>query len=203
MKNIGIDSYSKKDFVIVLLIILLPFAFYLYNIAPFDTKVWKTKYFEIDSGFYNNVNFYLWYLSVKLLTISLLSIWYVTCKHWWKYILIIPLITEVYKILVVYSTSIYGFNYLPSFFESSLIFVPLIFLLEFFTKILGFKRGLNRYPVRVNEEINNRLIELSHFNSKNYLSVKKRLLELEKQKYHLDKKVYLTKLIQLRDCLVI
>ena len=53
--------------------------------------------------------------------------------------------------------------------------------------------------VSLQVQINNKIIDLSEFNSKNYKSVKKELKKFEIQKLDTQKKVYLAKLIRLRD----
>ncbi|WP_298901869.1 hypothetical protein [uncultured Psychroserpens sp.] len=194
-------KYLKKDIVIMLIIILLPFLFYLYNLAPRDTKIWKIWWFEIDSGMYEEVDYYVWLLAVKFLTLLILSIWFLTCKYWWRVILFIPLSVEVHKINNTFTGVEFGNTYSPIYLKSLIYSLFFICMLMFLSRKLKFYRRYN--TLNVNRDINEELIKLSKFDAKKYKLVKTNLLALEKRKDKLEKKKYLTELILLRDQLSI
>ena len=91
---------SKTDFIFMLSIITLPFLFYTYNLVP-NSKIWKTALFEIDAGYYQEAKRLIWYLFVKILTLFILSIWYLSCLHKWKLFILFPIIGEISKIIFV------------------------------------------------------------------------------------------------------
>lgn len=188
----------KYDIIIMSLIVLLPFIFYTYNLAP-KTAKWQTDWFEIDSGIHEDVNFYLWIISVKLLTIMILSIWFLTCDYWWRYVLFIPISLEIYKILINIKVTNFGYNNQPQFIESLIYAIPFIILLLLVDKLTGYYYKNNAINFLINQEINNQLIRLSKFDARNYKEVKRELSLLNKEKNNLGNKGYLIKLIALRD----
>ena len=51
-----------------------------------------------DSKYYDNVRIFAWTLMTKILTLIFLSLWFITCKHWWRLVILVPIIIESYKI---------------------------------------------------------------------------------------------------------
>ncbi|MCB0744336.1 MAG: hypothetical protein KDC67_10560 [Ignavibacteriae bacterium] len=191
----------KKDMFILFFIIALPFAFFIYNIAPEEIHVWKTSWFEIDSGYHKGVDYFLWILSVKFLTLSILSIWFVTCIHKWRMVILAPIFVEIYKICVNISITHHGLNYDFYFPKSLLISIPFSILLIFVSKKIGYYSRFNTQSL--NEEISDSMIKISKFDSSIYKNIKKELNKLNKEKEAMDKKDYLIKLIALRDKMTI
>ena len=75
--------------IVVLLIAASPLLFYSYKSFP-DTQVWETYFFTINTGFPDWIS-YAWYLTGKVLPLYLLLLWFFTCKHWWHWILLVPI----------------------------------------------------------------------------------------------------------------
>jgi hypothetical protein len=193
----------NKDFVMVICLILLPFAFYLYNFAP-DTKIWKNSWFIIDSGYFEDANSFLWYFCVKLLTLLTITLWFLTCTQKWRFILLFPIISEFHKLIRLFNYQNTGvefdeFNLMKTIICSSL-YITLLFLLS---KKLNYYKSYNNDVTPLNNEINNQIIKLSDFDKKQYKSVKEDLRLLDVQKGNMDKKEYLKQLIILRDQLTI
>ena len=85
---------GKKSLVIggliVLFIALSPFIFYSYKSFPDDVKSWETFLFNIDTSFYSMYD-YAWYFVGKFVPLYLLLLWFLTCKHWWHWIILVPI----------------------------------------------------------------------------------------------------------------
>ena len=85
---------GKKSLVIggliVLLIALSPFIFYSYKSFPDDNKSWETFLFTINTSFYSMYD-YAWYFVGKFVPLYLLLLWFFTCKHWWHWIILVPI----------------------------------------------------------------------------------------------------------------
>jgi hypothetical protein len=75
--------------VVVLLIAITPILFYSYKSFP-SSQTWETPFFTLNTGFPDWLS-YAWYLSGKLLPLYLLFLWFFTCKHWWHWILLVPI----------------------------------------------------------------------------------------------------------------
>ena len=90
---------------IAFLIILSPFIFKLHEYVSEDPNATLNLFgFEIDSNGFNNVSVYVWFLLGKIVPLYLFLIWFLTCKHWWYHIILIPLLMYAFQIFeVVYS----------------------------------------------------------------------------------------------------
>ncbi|MFT4697516.1 MAG: hypothetical protein ACI9SJ_000644 [Flavobacteriaceae bacterium] len=75
--------------VIVLLIAISPYLFYLYESFP-ELKIWETFLFTLETSFPSWYSF-AWYFSGKAIPLYLLLLWFFTCKHWWHWIILVPI----------------------------------------------------------------------------------------------------------------
>jgi len=75
---------------IVFTIAISPFIFYSYKSFPDNTKVWETFLFSVDTSFYSLYD-YAWYFVGKFVPLYLLLLWFFTCKHWWHWIILVPI----------------------------------------------------------------------------------------------------------------
>lgn len=75
--------------IIVLLIAICPFLFYSYKSFP-ESKIWETSFFTFETTFYSWFD-YAWYLVNKFIPLYLFFIWFLTCKHWWHWIILVPI----------------------------------------------------------------------------------------------------------------
>lgn len=76
--------------VVIFLIAISPFLFYLYESFPTDTNVWETSFFSVTTN-YQTYQHFMWFLTGKVIPLYLLFIWFFTCKHWWHWIILIPI----------------------------------------------------------------------------------------------------------------
>ena len=91
---------GKKKFtigggIVVLLIAISPYLFYLYESVP-NELVWDTWFFTGELELYTWYNF-AWYLTGKVIPLYLLLIWFFTCKHWWHWIILIPITMYLFQ----------------------------------------------------------------------------------------------------------
>ncbi len=189
-----------KDIIIATIIVALPFLFYLYRLAP-ETKVWETLIFRIDSNYYEGIDVFFWTLANKLLTLLILLIWFVTCKHWWRFAIIVPIIIECYKFLSILNDDL---RYVDEFeFVYSLpLTIPLILFLVFLSKKLNYYSLSKSLNNELNDEINSLMNEFSNFKTEDYKIIRKELNGLRDNKSVLDKEEYLKQLIVLRKKLI-
>lgn len=124
-KHLSHYKTDKKALVIgsivVLLIAITPFLFYIYESFP-DTQVWETSMFKIETSFPNWYAF-AWYFTGKAIPLYLLLLWFFTCKHWWHWIILVP--------IAMYSFQLWGvINESNSLDELELYYVlPLMMIL--------------------------------------------------------------------------
>jgi hypothetical protein len=91
--HLDLQDKGKKSLIIggiiVLLIAISPFLFYSYKSFP-ETQIWETSFFSIKTNFPDWYG-YAWYLTGKMIPLYLLLIWFFTCKHWWHWIILVPI----------------------------------------------------------------------------------------------------------------
>lgn len=122
--------------VISALLITSPILFYLYRFAPADTDIWETKWFVLGSGGFSSVQIFIHQLFTKITFVIITSIWYLTCKHWWKHAILVPLTMFLFQLS---GTINYSLLYIDEyeFFDSLPIIIPLIALHIYFSKRLN------------------------------------------------------------------
>lgn len=192
----------RKDIIILLCIICLPFLFFIYKIVPKD-KLWVNNFFILDSGFYEDSQFFIWFICAKLMTLILLSIWFITCIHKWRYTLLFPMIIEILKLHSIIKTWEINSNYNSNIKETLIFSIPFIITILFISNRVNYYNSSKPINEKINNEINNHLIKLSKFDTKYYGSIRKEFIYLKKNKQQIGTKEYLIKLIQLRDKMAI
>ncbi|MFD2823580.1 hypothetical protein ACFS5M_07860 [Lacinutrix iliipiscaria] len=195
-------NYFYRDIIITIIIMASPFLFYLYTISPKETSRWETLFFVLDLESVDlEVDKMLWHISYKILTIIIFSLWYLTCKHKWKYAILIPLIIEINKLTTYFFEISRQADY--KIYYSLMLSLPLIFLLTFLSVKLSYFSYSKSVNQQLDEEIDTMLGSVSNFKTADYKEIKKKLIQLRKEKNNLDKKEYLTKLIRLREEFII
>ncbi|MDC7999818.1 hypothetical protein POV26_02115 [Aequorivita todarodis] len=74
-----------------------PFIYYSYESFPDNTQVWETFLFKFTTKF-PSLYQYAWFLTGKVIPVILLLIWFFTCKHWWHWIILVPLSMYVFQL---------------------------------------------------------------------------------------------------------
>ncbi|WP_298757719.1 hypothetical protein [uncultured Psychroserpens sp.] len=192
-----------RDIVVLFTIIILPFLFFTYKLVPLDYNIWSSEFLSLDAEVIMDVDYCIWIFYIKVLTLLILSIWFVTNPYEWRFIIVLPIIIEMYKVYVLIVSLKWGYDYKIIFFESLILSFPYILILYFFSGWTGFYIKKETFKIKINEEINAELNKISSFNSESYKAVKKDLSLIVKQKQMMNNKEYLTKLIELRDKLTL
>ncbi|WP_431134037.1 hypothetical protein [Psychroserpens mesophilus] len=188
----------KRDILIMILIIILPFLFYLHTLVPQNTKVWITQFYTFNSGYFESIDLYFWTLSIKFLTLGILSVWFVSCNKKWKYILLFPIVSELYKVFININYAENG-NQNINIIDTLYVSIPYILFLLLLSSKLKFVTNKNKINKLINEEINDQLIRVSKFKSKDYKLIKKDFDLILKTNKDINEREYLAKLIALRD----
>ena len=91
--------------VIGLFIALSAIFFYIYKFIPpsesmeewdfFGLTFTKNGYFSIQTAFY--------YYFTKIVPLYLFIIWFITCKHWWYHILLIPISMYAFQLYAIFN----------------------------------------------------------------------------------------------------
>jgi lysylphosphatidylglycerol synthetase-like protein (DUF2156 family) len=84
------SSYLVTGSIIALIIAASPYIFYSYTSFP-QSKTWETFLFTYHADWYQEVYVSVWTMMGKFVPILLLIIWFITCKHWWYHVILIPI----------------------------------------------------------------------------------------------------------------
>lgn len=91
--------------IIVFIIACTPFIYYAYESFPADSQVWETSFFTFSTK-YPSFYQYAWFLSGKVIPVILLLIWFFTCKHWWHWIILVPLSMYTFQLFNILKQSL-------------------------------------------------------------------------------------------------
>lgn len=88
--------------IMVILILMSPFVFKAHDYFSRDPDAtFNLLGFVIDSNGFNNLNAFAWFFVSKFIPLYLLIIWFLTCKHWWYHILLIPICMYAFQLFEV------------------------------------------------------------------------------------------------------
>ena len=203
MKNVPLfrNRMFSRDLVVIFVILITPFLFYLYTLVP-DVENWETRIYNFNSNYYESVYVFFWVIATKLLLIILLIIWFFTCTHWWRNVLLIPLIIELYKLVGAINDDFkmideYDFLYsLP-------ITLPIIALIYYLSIKLNFY-GLNgNLEQELDEEIEIVINKLASAKVNDYKEKRKEFEALKKLKGQISDDEYVKQLVALKNGILI
>lgn len=99
--NLEKKKKAKKRIIIESLIaffiILAPFLHKAYELFPTSESTMFLG-IELNGGSWFDVQTYIWFLFLKIVPLYLMFIWFMTCKHWWYHILLIPLVMYTFQL---------------------------------------------------------------------------------------------------------
>ncbi|MGK0376438.1 hypothetical protein [Patiriisocius sp. Uisw_017] len=125
---------------VVLLIAASPFVFYLYKSFP-EVKIWETSFFSLNTDFFSWFDF-AWYIVNKFVPLYLLLLWFFTCRHWWYWILLVPIAMYAFQLWGVINQS-KGLDEIEMIYIFPLMafLVPFVYLIraKLFSKLRGSK----------------------------------------------------------------
>ena len=82
--------------IIAFFIVLAPFLHKAYELFP-ATESMIFLGMELHGGTWFDVQTFAWFLFSKIVPLYLMLIWFMTCKHWWYHILLIPLVMYAFQ----------------------------------------------------------------------------------------------------------
>ena len=195
MKN---SSYFK-DLIIVLFLMLSPFIFFSYNFFPNHPNLVVFNY-TIYADYYETIKELFWNIYCSLFLILLFSLWFLTCRYWWRYCILVITLYELKKLAnVFYSPTINQLEYYLFIIKGVIIYIPIIIFCSYKFR---YRNKLKSLDNDLNYEIENLIVELSHFNTKKYKGLKRELSLLKNKKENLSQKEYLTKLMILQEKII-
>ncbi|WP_417198694.1 hypothetical protein [Bizionia sp.] len=189
---------KKKDLFFLFAIPLLPLIGYLYLLVEPGIQKLTIFNFNINNTTYIDISTWFWTIGIKVVMFLTLAFWFVSCKHWWRYSILIPLIFTTNQLIFVINEELAIFDN-NDFFLSLIISMPIILFLFYISRKLNYYSKAKTFDDELDSEINNLMDELFDFKSENYKIAKQQFDQIKSQKAALNKKEYLKKLVTLRD----
>ncbi len=195
--RIGVHIIYLKDIVIAAIITILPFLFFVYKLAP-ETQSWDLGIFKISTSGFVDVSVFLWLLNSKVVLFLALVLWFITCKNWWRFVIIVPITIELLKITTMLTSELIAVDKFELIYALPLILIviSLIFLLA--RKLNYFSMAINMNH-QLNYEIENLFNSLYSQNDENIVVLRLQFTLLKTNRENLDNEEYLNQLIDLRD----
>ncbi|WP_194527462.1 hypothetical protein [Zobellia roscoffensis] len=86
---------------------MIPLIFYFYKYIPAKSDAsWNILWFEFTDNGYKDVATAFYFYIGKFVPLSLLIIWFITCKQWWYHVLLIPIAMYSFQLYSVLSEDI-------------------------------------------------------------------------------------------------
>ena len=125
------SSYLVTGSIIALIIAASPYIFYSYESFP-QTKTWETFLFTYEANWYQEVYVSVWTMMGKFVPLMLLVIWFITCKHWWYHVILIPIGMFAFQLFSVINDDVGITDEVEIWwlFPIMLVIVPLVYLIK-------------------------------------------------------------------------
>jgi len=104
MKNQRKKSLFVGSIIAFLILITPYFLFINKSIDPSLTN-YNTVFGNISAGYYQTIYNYTYWFFSKFVPLFLFLIWFVTCKHWWVHVIIIPITVYLFQLITVINDS--------------------------------------------------------------------------------------------------
>ncbi|WP_350285954.1 hypothetical protein [uncultured Croceitalea sp.] len=102
------NQLAKKriliESLVAFLIMLSPFVFKTHEYMPAagEGDSFSILGFTIGLNGYPSVESHVWFLVSKFVPFYLLVIWFLTCRHWWHHIILIPILMYSFQLFELY-----------------------------------------------------------------------------------------------------
>jgi dipeptide/tripeptide permease len=99
-KEISVKKRIFFDSLIVIFVAISPFIAYSYLAAP-DGEIWETPFFTLTKNGFSSLDVAVWIYVGKLVPLYLMIFWFITCKHWWYHIILVPITLYSFQLFTV------------------------------------------------------------------------------------------------------
>jgi hypothetical protein len=105
MKNLRKKSLFVGS-IIALLILVSPYFLYINKSIPQKIESYNTIFGIINSGYFTDLYTYVYWFFSKFVPLFLFLIWFLTCKHWWVHVILIPITVYLFQLIQVINDSV-------------------------------------------------------------------------------------------------
>ncbi len=194
------DNLTKASKIgIVTILLILPVLFYSYKLVPSDFVEVQIFGISYNSGFPTFQTFF-YFVCIKMFSFIYLFIWFLTCKHLWKYGVLINLLVVAFQLFSIVNPSFSQAIDEHELYYSFPFIVPILLLLFLLVKVFTYQMQIREADSQLEQEIT-RIIE-KHQSSDIHEKFAIPFQQLSKEKKYLRPKEYEDRLALLRNRLV-
>jgi len=135
---------------------------------------------------------------LKILIVAFASIWFLTCKHWWKSAILILITIELSKLVMTFNSSVDRID-VVDYLTSLPITMPFIFLLVYISDRLNSFNLRKELRTNIDEEIDEVFFQIQKVNSNDLSELKKALAIAKNEKSLINSVEYLKRIISIRN----
>ncbi|NNL01838.1 MAG: hypothetical protein HKP39_06145, partial [Eudoraea sp.] len=162
------NSYSKIDnnkhgrrrneAIIIITLIMITVLWFVDSQIPRGIIEVDFFGFKISSNGFNDVQTFIWIVSRKFIVMVFLSLWFITCKYWWKYAILSPLLLFTYQFWEAFQNvesidAIGNAKVFPLVLLSVLLVIITSRLVKYQTSLLEFYESINTEVDQIIEEL--------------------------------------------------
>ncbi|TSE08754.1 hypothetical protein [Aquimarina algiphila] len=144
--------------IVIIVLAMTPLLFYLYKIVPKGTTSWQFLTFTMETKGFRSVQIFIHAFFTKFTFVLSFSVWFLTCKHWWKWVLLIPLTMFLFQLTGVVNQNIEYIDEYDFWYSLPVTIPVLVFLiilrnrLKFYNDALDLKEQLDKEILELKKE---------------------------------------------------
>ena len=138
---------------------------------------------------------------MKVLIIFFSMIWFLSCKHWWRFSILVIIFIELLKLFSVFNSNQKSYDEIE-FYMSLPITLPIIILLILLSNKINSLNTIKKIQIKINEEINNEITALNSKSQKQIYELKSEFKTLLENKNAINETDYLEQLILIREKII-
>lgn len=146
----------------------------------------------INAGIYEDIQYYIWIILLKVILIVYLLIWFFHSLNWWRYAILVPLTIELIKLSSFFLIDVDYYDEID-YLYSLPITLPIIIIFM----IICHRTNKSFFYYEIDNEVNEIFFELS--GNFNYEEVHNEYKTLKKTKKSSNDEAYLQQLFEIKN----
>ncbi|WP_431134035.1 hypothetical protein [Psychroserpens mesophilus] len=182
----------------VLIIFITLMYFFTDSLFPPGLKTVNVLGFEVGSFGFPDTSSFTNFIKTKILILLYASIWFITCKYWWKSAILIPIIIELVKLFLAFNSSVDRIDVID-YLISLPITIPFIFLLFYISHKLNSYNLKKELRTQIDDEIDEVFFQIQKIKIDELKELKSSLTEIKNKRTLINSEDYLKKIISIRN----
>jgi len=183
---------------IFFVLISLPFLLYAHEFIPDGMLTFQYGILKIDSFGFIDVSTFVWYAAIKLAIFVGLTLWFFTCKYWWKYSILVPFSLLCYQLLEIFRPGATKVDEYEVWYALPVLVPLLFFMIWASAKVKYFSATYDLHEA-IEKEVRLLIREIAMIQERKQNNLRVELERLQDHKNRYSPQEYLEKLENLRN----